>query len=132
MMKTQREIGVFEVTEQKLVDQTRAIRTNGWVSEVELDEIQRKIKEEENTEEPRIELLNTCDQQRSQDEDGVELRNIENLFNRLQDQRLTIDEIRLVEEVAQQMKTDKAPPISRNVVRKQLKSKSNEINRVLN
>ena len=131
-MKTQREIGVFEVTEQKLIDQTRAIRTNGWVSEVELDEIQRKIKEEENTEEPGIELLNTCDQQRSQDEDGVELRNIENLFNRLQDQRLTIDEIRLVEEVAQQMKTDKAPPISRNVERKQLKSKSNEINRVLN
>ena len=54
------------------------------------------------------------------------------MFNRLQDQRLTIDEIRLVEEVAQQMKTDKALPISRNVERKQLKSKSNEINRVLN
>ena len=41
----------------------------------------------------RIELQNMCDQQRSQNEDDVELTNIENLFNRLQDQGLTNDEI---------------------------------------
>ena len=39
--------------------------------------------EKENTEEPRIELRNMCNQQKSQDEDDVELMNIENLFNRL-------------------------------------------------
>ena len=118
MMKIWREVGVFEVIEQRLADQTRVIRTNGWLSEVELDEIQRKIKEEENTEEPRIELQNICDQQRSQDEDNVELTNIENLFNSLQDQGLTNDEIRLEKEVAEQMKIDKAPPNLRNVGRK--------------
>ena len=59
------------------------VRTNGWLSEVVLDEIQRKIMEKENTEEPRIELRNMCNQQKSQDEDDVELMNIENLFNRL-------------------------------------------------
>ena len=118
MMKIWREVGVFEVIEQRLADQTRVIRTNGWLSEVELDEIQRKIKEEENTEEPRIELKNICDQQRSQDEDNVELTNIENLFNSLQDQGLTNDEIRLEKEVAEQMKIDKAPPNLRNVGRK--------------
>ena len=59
------------------------VRTNGWLSEVVLDEIQRKIMEKENTEEPRIELRNICNQQKSQDEDDVELMNIENLFNRL-------------------------------------------------
>ena len=61
------------------------IRTNGWQSEVELDEFQRKIQEEENMGEPWIELPNTCDQQRWQDEEDVELTNIEDLFNRLQD-----------------------------------------------
>ena len=66
-----------------------------------LDEIQRKIKEGENTEEPRIELKNKCDQQRSKDEDEIELTNNENLLNSLQDQRLTNDKIRLVEEVAE-------------------------------
>ena len=59
------------------------VRTNGWLSEVVLDEIQRKIMEKENTEEPRTELRNMCNQQKSQDEDDVELMNIENLFNRL-------------------------------------------------
>lgn len=54
------------------------------------------------------------------------------MFNRLQDQGLTNDEITLVQEVAEQMKTEKAPPNLRNVERKHLKSKSHEINRVLN
>ena len=94
MMKIWREIGVFDITEQTLADQTRVIRTNGWLSKVELDEIQRKIKEEENREELRVELQNTCDQQRlPQDEDDSELTNIESLFNRLQDQGLMNGEL---------------------------------------
>ena len=94
MMKIWREIGVFDITEQTRADQTRVIRTNGWLSKVELDEIQRKIKEEENREELRVELQNTCDQQRlPQDEDDSELTNIESLFNRLQDQGLMNDEL---------------------------------------
>ena len=94
MMKIWREIGVFDITEQTLADQTRVIRTNGWLSKVELDEIQRKIKEEENREELRVELQNTCDQQRlPQDEDDSELTNTESLFNRLQDQGLMNDEL---------------------------------------
>ena len=44
MMKIWREMGVFEAAEQRLADQTRVIGTNGWLSEAELDEIQRKIK----------------------------------------------------------------------------------------
>ena len=35
------ELNVFEITEQRLADQTRAIRLNGWLSEIELEEIQR-------------------------------------------------------------------------------------------
>ena len=37
------EIGSFEITEQRLVDQARVVRTNEWLTEVELEEIRRKI-----------------------------------------------------------------------------------------
>ena len=114
MMKILRKIRVFKVTEQRLADQSRVIRTNDWLSEVELDEIQGKIKEEKNTEEPRTELQNMCDQQRSQGENDIELKNIENVFKycKIRD----LDEIRLVE-VVEQMKTDKPPPNLINVDR---------------
>ena len=38
-----REIGTFEITEQRLADQARIIRTNEWLTEVELEKIRRKI-----------------------------------------------------------------------------------------
>ena len=40
------EIGVFETSEQRLADQARAIKVNGWLSEVEIEEIKSKILEE--------------------------------------------------------------------------------------
>ena len=54
------------------------IRTTGWLTKVELDQIQRKINPEENTEEPRSELQNTCDPRMitgSQDEDNIAVTN---------------------------------------------------------
>lgn len=78
MMKIWREKGVFQVTEQRVADQTRMTRTTGWLPEEEVDQIQRKIKQEENTEKPRSELQNTCDHRMitgSQDEDNIEATN---------------------------------------------------------
>ena len=75
MMQIWREIEIFEVSERRLEDQGRGIRTNGSLSEMWLNEIQRKIKEEENMKEPRIELQNTSDQQRSQDDDDELTKN---------------------------------------------------------
>ena len=78
MMKIWREKGVFQVTEQRVAYQTRIIRATGWLPKVELDQIQRKINQEENTEEPRSELQNTCDPRMitgSQDEDNIEVTN---------------------------------------------------------
>ena len=43
MIATWRVIGTFEITVQRLVDQERVIRTNEWLTEVELEEIRRKI-----------------------------------------------------------------------------------------
>lgn len=53
---------------------------------------------------------------------------IENVHSRLQDQGLTDDEIRLIEEVAEQTKTDEILPNVRHFKRKRLKSKLNEVN----
>ena len=38
-----KERGIFEETEQRVCDQARAIRKNGWLTELELEEIKRKI-----------------------------------------------------------------------------------------
>ena len=46
MMREWRERGVFDVTEQRVCDQARMIRKNGWLSQLELENIQRKINSE--------------------------------------------------------------------------------------
>ena len=39
------QLGEFEVTEQRLADQARQIRVNGWLSDFELEEINRKTQD---------------------------------------------------------------------------------------
>ena len=51
MIAIWREIGTFEITEQRLVNQTRVIRINEWLSEVELEEMRRNILTTRNCEE---------------------------------------------------------------------------------
>ena len=38
--------GLFESTEQRVCDQARAIRKNGWLSQLELDAIKRQVEDE--------------------------------------------------------------------------------------
>ena len=45
MKKIWDEIGVFLVTEQKLADQARQIRTNKWLTDMEIKEIKRKLEQ---------------------------------------------------------------------------------------
>ena len=42
MIAIWREIGTFEITETRLVDQLRVVGTNEWLTEVELEEIRKK------------------------------------------------------------------------------------------
>ena len=58
--------------------------------------------------------------------------NIENVLSVLQDQGLTNHEIRLIEEVTKQTKTNEAPPKLGNVEGERLKVKSNKIHTELN
>ena len=41
MLSIWKEFGVIEMSKQRLADQARAMRKNGWLSEIELEEIQR-------------------------------------------------------------------------------------------
>ena len=43
MIAIWRERGTFEITEQRHVDQARVVRTNEWLTEVDLKEIRREI-----------------------------------------------------------------------------------------
>ena len=43
MITIWREIGTFEIIEQRLVDQVRVIRRKEWLTELELEEIRRKV-----------------------------------------------------------------------------------------
>ena len=43
MIAIWREIVTFEITEQRFVDQARVVRTNECLTEVELEELRRKI-----------------------------------------------------------------------------------------
>ena len=47
MFRVWQEIGLFESTEQRICDKARAIRKNGWLSELEIEVIRRKINQEE-------------------------------------------------------------------------------------
>ena len=46
LFKVWQEIGPFEPTEHRVCDQARAIRKNGWLSEIEIELIQRQIEKE--------------------------------------------------------------------------------------
>ena len=43
-----REVGLFEVSDQQLAAQARWIKNSGWLSEVGIEEVKRKINERDN------------------------------------------------------------------------------------
>ena len=40
------EFGEFEINEQRLADQARAIKINGWLSDIEIEELKREVDNE--------------------------------------------------------------------------------------
>ena len=45
MFREWRDRGLFESTEQRVCDQARAIRKNGWLSQLELEAIKRQVED---------------------------------------------------------------------------------------
>ena len=50
MFREWKERGMFESTEQRVHDQLRAIRKNGWLSELELETIKRQVEDQSQAE----------------------------------------------------------------------------------
>lgn len=63
-------------------------------------------------------MQNACNEERPHEEVVVEVMNIENIYTGLHHQGLTDNEIRLMEEVTEQMKTEEAPSNLSNFERK--------------
>ena len=45
MLREWRDRGLFESTEQSICDQARAIRKNGWLSQLELETVKRQVED---------------------------------------------------------------------------------------
>ena len=43
MMEYWKVEGIYHVTEQRLVDQARQIKTNQWLSDIEIEDLKRSI-----------------------------------------------------------------------------------------
>ena len=138
MLNVWKEIGVFKLTEQRLADQARAIRTNGWLSEIELEEIQRNLENFHNDIDVResgsiydfTRRINTEISEEPVDHDvvveskssvGNEL-SVQHLCNTLKREGLSDDDISLVKSVLEEReKGNSTSDNLRNVDRKILK-----------
>ena len=58
MYREWRERGMFNTSEQRLCDQARAIRKNGWLSEVELEAIRRRLAKQSEDEQQEVKDIN--------------------------------------------------------------------------
>ena len=143
-----KELGVFEVSEQRLADQARAIRTNGWLSEIELEETQRNtesdhmeadVRESSGSEDAaqRIELETTDETE--EHETAAETDNsvgnelfVQDLCNTLRREGVSEDDIDLVKLVLEEKEKGNAPAdCLRNVDRKTLKQHAAKVNGIL-
>ena len=52
--------GMFSVSEQRLVDQAKTICRNSWMTELEIEELERKVTGSEVSYQRRPELLRFC------------------------------------------------------------------------
>ena len=75
MFREWRDRGLFESTEQRVCDQARAIRKNGWLSQLELETIKRQVEDEfqgELGEDVAMELETVENKYTTENEDMVE------------------------------------------------------------
>ena len=87
MFNEWRNRGMFESTEQRVSDQARAIRKNGWLSELELEMIRRGINEE------------SLDDVNITDKINAEGTPNNNIVTEIQEQEVDMNEINTVEVV---------------------------------
>ena len=71
---------LFPVTEQRLCDQARMIRKNGWLTPVELEEIRRRVMQEEHEAQGTLGVeANDEGARRDENNDGTDTNSDENI-----------------------------------------------------
>ena len=121
--------GMFWVSEQRLVDQANTIRRNSWMTELEIEELERKVTGSDSVivEEARsVEAL--------PDHVGEEVRNVlpemgaEEQADRLDEEELAI--VMEIAEVVERGRKDRLPDL-RNVPKKKLLEETANVDKVL-
>ena len=138
--------GMFDSTEQRICDQARAIRKNGWLSELELEMIKRKIENEAENEDGN---LNDGAQSDIANEETEEVRNDQENANYQVDDANVIrhdvneaetndieidqDQRQIVEQLKELMAKGRTTEgiMFKNVDKKTLRCKTEEVNRVV-
>lgn len=140
MFREWRERGNMELTEQRVCDQARAIRKNGWLSEVELEMIRRKIAEENDREDVVEEVrdeeesdvmhVNNDVSDHVVEEAGMDAEN-ETVHNIVED--LTDDQQQIVERLRIIIDEDKTVDgiCFKNIDKHRLKVQMNKVNDVI-
>ena len=133
-----KEIGLFELSEQNLVGQARVIRTNEWLSSIEVEELKREIEREkmphgtlENS--IRIEQNQSVVQIENENSFPTEGISLNETINLMKGDGFSEEEIDIFKMIHEQLHNDDdgQPPNLRFVNRKLLKSKTASVNKVM-
>ena len=145
MFREWRVRGTFDSTEQRICDQARAIRKNGWLSELELEMIKRKIEDEEQDaggnleDEAQSEIVNEETEVRNDQGDANyqvdDADVIKQDVNEAETNDVEIDEEKgqIVEQLKEKMTEGRTTEgiMFKNVDKKTLRCKTEEVNRVV-
>ncbi|XP_068738998.1 uncharacterized protein [Montipora capricornis] len=134
MLGIWKERGVFEVSEQRLADQARAIRTNGWLSEIELEEISRAVSlgEENEQNQNGMDENTQPEPEDNNNLSGHFVYNIDEVTQRMERDGCNREKINLAREIMESMKNEsECPPNLRNVEKCRLRGKIAKVNEII-
>ena len=145
MFREWRARGMFDSTEQRICDQARAIRKNGWLSELELEMIKRKIEDEEQNEdgnledEAQSEIVNEETEIRNDQEDANYQVDDADVIRQdvneaeTNDVEIYEEKRQIVEQLKEMMAEGRTTEgiMFKNVDKKTLRCKTEEVNRVV-
>ena len=121
--------GMFWVSEQRLVDQANIIRRNSWMTELEIEELERKV-----TESGSVIVAEARSVEALPDQVGEEVRNVlSEMGAEEQADSLDEEEVSIVTEIAEVIKRGRKNklPALRNVPKKKLLEETAKVDKVL-
>ena len=125
MLSLWQQKGMFWVSEQRLVDQANTIRRNSWLTELEIEELERKVTGSDSV---------IAAEARSSDQVGEDRRNVlPEIGTEEQADSLDEEEVAIVMEIAEVIekgRKDKLPAL-RNVPKKKLLEATAKVDKVL-